>query len=117
MTIVTIGTLLRVCAWARIRRYENQLSQLSRDATDTEPRKQGGINVSQWRVGVWPAMLGASCFARGKRQLRVMCNDFHKALKRKEIADSEHIGVPICTSPTVIGLVSELRTGYLYDPG
>jgi len=111
VTIVTIGTLLRVCAWARIRRYENQLSQLSRDATDTEPRKQGGINVSQWRVGVWPAMLGASCFARGKRQLRVMCNDFHKALKRKEIADSEHIGVLICTAEMVDSTISRTIRG------
>ncbi len=72
--------------------------------------------MSQWGVGVGPAMIRARYIVRGRCDLGRMCNKFYKSLKIKEIQVSEHIGVPICTSSTVIGLISELRTEYLCGP-
>jgi len=69
--------------------------------------------MSQRRVGVWRAMLGASRISHEKRQLTRTCNNFHKPLKIKEIKNSEHIGVLIC-SPTTHGSVNPRTIRRIY---
>jgi len=68
--------------------------------------------MSQRRVGVWRAMLGASRISHEKRQLAPTCNNFHKMLKIKEIIDSGHIGVPICNDRLPIATAGQLCAEY-----